>query len=436
MAILWWIGATANGDVNVAANWSYLGPFAYPTGYTALVPATNIPKYSDTLIFDRFTPGGNVYPLYSPIGDMRGICGPLGNTAAQWFQEVRVFPECPKPLGGLTAFAFRTSSLLMKRGITGNLPNNYSTSHFIHLYDCSGVTKTQANIVIDSLIRENYFLTGVAGRLKVGLEVGTTIGRDPHSTIFLNNMELQGRTFTSAQYPDPIVLAKQNAAIEAAELSVTGTSAETNQAQVFIRLYPTTNITNNIYLQGREKLVVYRGFNLTNNSINLDSSTTSNPNPVASNAQIEFVSDESSSLTGTGGTEAVYSTRSYIHELNMYGSSSPGYQLLLPKAELNHGVDINTLNFNGAGQITTTNQQIGDAARILRGSINFPNVGNPDNPNGNEKMGIYSDIDNISFGPSGRFIFDNTGSFNTVPSMLRFNLRGNWAYKITPIFED
>jgi hypothetical protein len=431
MAILWWIGATANGDVNVAGNWSYLGPFAYPMGYTALVPATNIPKYSDTLIFDKFTPGGNVYPLYSPIGSMRGICGPVGNTAAQWFQEVRVFPDCPKPLGGSTAFAFRTSSLLIKRGITGNLPNNYSTSHLIHLYDCGGVTKTQANILIDSQIRENYILTGVAGQLKVGVPVGPSIGRDPYSIIFLNNMELQGKTFTSTQYPDPIILNKQNAAIESRETVVTGTNAETNQAQVFIRLYPTTTITNNIYLQGREKLVVYRGFNLTTNSIYLDSGAST-----SDHAQIEFVSDESSSLTGTGGTEAVYSTRSYIYELNMYGSSNPVYQILLPKAELNHGVDINTLNFNGSGQVTTTNQQLGDAARILRGSINFPNIGNPDNPNGNEKMGIYSDIDNISFGPSGRFIFDNTGSFNTVPSVLRFNLRGNWAYKITPIFED
>jgi hypothetical protein len=431
MATLWWIGATANGDVNIAGNWSYNGPASYPAGYTALVPAINIPKFNDTIVFDRFKPGATVYPLYSPLGSMNGLCGPVGNTAAQWFKEVRVNAEYPKTIGGSTAFAFRTSSLIIRRGVTGNLPNDYSTSHVIHLYDCSGVTKIQANILIDCQIRENYILTGVAGQLKVGVQSGASVSRDPHSTIFLNNMELQGKTFTSAQYPDPLILNRQNAAIESREIVVTGTNAETGQAQVFIQLYPTTTITNNIYIAGREKLVMFRGFNLLSNSIYLDSSYVGDSAPYASNAQIEFVSDANSSLTGS---DAVYSTRSYIYELNMYGYANTNTQYLLPKASLNHGVDINILNFNGAGQITTTNEQIGDAPRILRGSINFASNGNPDNPITSPRMGIYSDIDNISFGPSGRFILDNTTS--SVPSVLRFNLRGNWAYKISPLFED
>jgi len=426
MALLWWIGATANGDVNTAANWSYYGPFGYPPGYTgSLIPATNIPKYGDTITFDKQTQQSNgvVYPLFSPIGSMNGLCGPAGNSAAQWFQEVRVNPACTKPIGGSTAFAFRTSSLVVKRGITGSLPNDYTTSHFFHLYDCSGVTKLNANILIDSTIKESYHLAGVAGQLKVGHQAGA--GRDPYAVIYLNNMELQGKTFTSAQYPDPVLLARQNAAIDSKEPSVNSSNTEANEAQVFIRVYPTTNITNNIYISGREKLVVYRGFNLNSYSLYLDGGLF----PNASKGQIEFVSDESSSLTGTG---ADFSTRSYIYELNMYGEQNS--TSILPKATLNHGVDINILNFNGSGQITTTNQQIGDAARILRGSINFANNNNPDS--GALKMGVYSEVDNITFGPSGKFIFENAASSTLIPSLLRFNLLGNWAYKITPIFED
>jgi hypothetical protein len=428
MATLWWIGATANGDVNIAANWTPFGPGAYQAGYTALVPASNIPKYNDVIAFDKFIPGGVVYPLYSPIGDMRGICGPLGNTAAQWFQEVRVNPGCPKPIGGATAFGFRTSSLVIKRGITGTLPNDYTTSHYFHLYDCGGVTKINANIIIDSTIKENYFLSGVAGQLRIGAQFAPESGRMPYSNIFLNNMELQGRTFSSGS---PTQLAEFNAAIEARESNTTYDNNLTNTPQVYIYVYPTTTIANNIYLRGKEKLIAFRGFNLPSTSIFM-----SDYNNTRSMAQLEFRSDENSSLTGTGPDIA---TRSYVYELNMVGDPSvtDGLKATLPRLTLDHGVDINILNFRGTGQVTTQNEQSADTPRILRGTFDFATAGSPDDPFQQTKMGFYSDTDIISFGPSGTFIWNNThiGGSDTY-GILRSNLRGTWAYKITPLFDE
>ena len=69
MATLWWLGYTANGDCNQAANWTYYGPGS--SGYAfGIQPSANIPKYNDTVIFDRIsftTLSGETgtYPIYS-----------------------------------------------------------------------------------------------------------------------------------------------------------------------------------------------------------------------------------------------------------------------------------------------------------------------------------------------------------------------------------
>ena len=121
-----------------------------------------------------------------------------------------------------------------------------------------------------------------------------------------------------------------------------------------------------------------------------------------------------------------------------------GHFATLPKVILNHGVDINELQFKYAGQITTSNPQLGDGARILRGRFVAgkaifvaPGIPQYDAPTLHTQMGFFSDVDNMSFGPAGTFIWENLPGIypNNPGSCLRSNLRGNWAYKITPVVE-
>ena len=90
MPVYYWLGKTANGDVNKKENWTRWAPnpIEQPNGQLP-ASANNIPKYGDEIYFGRYNlPGGTYYPIFGPIGQLNGLCGPDGATALQWLRKV------------------------------------------------------------------------------------------------------------------------------------------------------------------------------------------------------------------------------------------------------------------------------------------------------------------------------------------------------------
>jgi hypothetical protein len=436
MATLWWLGYTANGDCNQAANWTYYGPGS--SGYAfGIQPSANIPKYNDTVIFDRisFTTllgETGTYPIYPPIGDMRGLCGPAGNTAAQWFAEVLVRTACPVAIGGSTAFSFRTTSLTIQKGVTAGTPSGSSSK--INLVDCAGVTKLNATIKLDSVKLHNYYFTGIARKLEIkpltSLAAGVTSAfRDPYSNIYLYGMDLQGSTFNNA---DVVAEELQNAALVANEPFISSTNAALAAAagglhtpQVNLYVNSTSTFGKSIFLLGREKLNIDRGFSL--NDINLNMGAVSSSSEPNSYSIVEFNADAAQSATGPDTL-----TRSTLSRINMYGNNTwDDYSYsLLPRLIFRHGTTITQLYLYGTGSVFSSaidgaivSRGVYVPARATSSSVN--------NENANTQLGI-SDFDYSStWGPAGYFIYDNTDFDVNTP--LRMNFGGTWRFSLVPL---
>lgn len=426
MATLWWLGNTANGDCNQAANWTYYGPGT--SGYAfGIQPSANIPKYDDTVIFDRLfytgsSGGTGIYPIFAPIGDMRGLCGPAGNTAAQYFREVRVNSGCPVTIGGSTAFSFRTTILTIIKGQTANTPVG-STSK-INLVDCAGVTKLNALVTIDSVKDHNYYITGTARQLRVRpiATLGASASREPISNIYLYGMNLTGLTTSNGDY---YTLDYANASIIGNEPFVSTFNSQFNNASVKIYADSTTTCTGSIFLLGREKLIVDRGFVLSDLNLNLGKPDAFGVSP--SLAQVEFRADSVQNATG-----ADLLTRTTISKVFMYGN--PTWDDVstsqLPKVEVSHGTDFSQLWQYGTGLVHAAGYQQDDVLRVLRGYIAPAGQAYPQYNFSSPSIGILSESLVSNYGSAGRFIYDN---FMLNPQPLRMSLYGNWYFTMTPL---
>lgn len=257
MAIKFWLGITANGDVNVPGNWTDYAPIDNATHYLAGIScascatqfndcncfgqaanqsalpvsadnelwgnfflqyenykysylpmwtgsgfppgATSIPKYGDSIIFTVFQningitlnipqiPSDIYYqpsviaPIFSPRGQLNGICGPAGATALQWIEMMDVLANCPVPIGVTgNPFTLRAENVYWESSKLRHCvrvfnsgasacANNFKGKTFeqgpsyVRFLSGAGATKPDANVDITSYKGEHHFYGQISG---------------------------------------------------------------------------------------------------------------------------------------------------------------------------------------------------------------------------------------------------------------------------------
>jgi hypothetical protein len=370
MALFYWIGKTGNGNVNLAANWTLWGS----SGGTALPPeAPTRPKYNDNITFSRFTLSGTtVYPIFGPSGQLTGLCGPAGNTTAQYISQLKVEEICPVPLG--------TTSVPFTIG-AGNVNITVPTSggpgypYYLTLNDNSGVTQQNSNITIFSKKNQDFNIEGVISRI----QVNNTQTQSSYANLYLRDLELTAQTDTISDF-----YSQQNS----------------NDS---IYVYPSTIAsTGNISLIGKGiKLYIVKGFAWSEPTLTISNySSNSLVGP-----KVYFLPEGASGASGP-----TTSTRTYIQKLNTFSQSKESPQIFVE-----HGVDIVEMNFNG-GQINFNQEETSDVTIVQKGSFNA----------------ITSKItainESVTIGSNGDFIVAN--SSGNIPEIT---MKGLYNYDITPI---
>ena len=189
MALFYWVGKTANGNVNIAANWSLWGSCG---GQTALPPeALTIPKYNDNLAFSRYGIGstGIVYPIYGPSGELNGLCGPAGNTSGQYCPNIIVYETCPVPLGTTSSY-FKVGAGFINIVVPSSGGPEYA--YYLDLKDNQGVTKPNADVRIYSKKQHDFNIKGYAN----SVFTSNLTTAPSYANVYLRDIELAKPNYT------------------------------------------------------------------------------------------------------------------------------------------------------------------------------------------------------------------------------------------------
>ena len=375
MALYYWLGQTGNGNVNLAANWSLWGP----TGATATLPpsSSTIPKYNDSVKFSKYTIGatGLYFPIFGPSGQLNGLCGPAGNTAAQFLLSVQVDDDCPVALGSSASyFKFRTQSLKLNVGTAGigsTLPS------YIDLLSGDGVTQANTTITVFAKKEYDYYIKGVADRIYIT----NTAAIPSYSRLYLANLELTAAAWTITDVPSPNYNSYDK-----------------------IYLYPTTSASTaaiKLYGKGIE-LHVQKGFSWSEGEVYLYADNTGSVGPQM------FFDVETIGSTASGGPTS--SSRTYMKYLYTYGATK-----IFPKVFVNHGVDFVYLDHNG-GVVNFNQEPTDDTCVVQKGQINAAYAK------------ITSPYGTVNLGSNGGIIVQNTAQ-NT-PDIVLGNISN---YVISPV---
>jgi hypothetical protein len=370
MALFYWIGKTGNGNVNLTSNWTLWGS----SGGTALPPeALTRPKYNDSITFSRFTLSGTtVYPIFGPSGQLTGLCGPAGNTTAQYISQLKVDEVCPVPLG--------TTSVPFTIG-AGNVNITVPTSggpgypYYLTLNDNSGVTQQDSIVTVFSKKTHEFYINGVVSKI----QINNTQTSPSAGVFYLENLELTSSTNT-----------------------ITDINSQLNSFdKIFV--YPSTITgTARIALGGKStEFFIKKGFAINDGSLALVNYT-SNP---SHGPRVYFYEEGPTGASGPAST-----TRTFIKELSTTSQFKDA-----PVINVNHGVDIVDLNLSG-GQINFNQEETSDVTIVQKGLFNTLNT----------KMTSINA--SVTIGSNGDFIVSNTSG--NIPEIT---MKGLYNYDMTPI---
>lgn len=322
MAIFYWVGKTANGNVNIAANWSLWGASG---GQTALPPeAFTIPKYNDNLAFGRYTVGLTVYPLFGPSGQLNGLCGPGGNTLGQYCPNISVYETCPVPLGTTSSY-FKIGAGFIDIVVPSSGGPGYA--YYLDLVDNQGVTKPNADVRIYSKKSHDFNIKGYAN----SVFTWNLTTAPSYANIYLRDLELAKPNYTVYNQ---------------------GLNSFDN-----FYLYPSTSAsTAQLVLDGKgPKAYIEKGWLWSEPTITIKNTNTNQ----SEGPQVIFLPEGASGASGPGLTQ-----RTYVKTFDLYSNSSKDY----PKVDVYHGLDIDTLNLDG-GQINFAQSPTTDQAIVQKGSF-------------------------------------------------------------------
>lgn len=368
MALYYWVGKTGNGNVNIAANWSLWGPTA--SGISLPPESLTIPKYNDSLSFTRYTVGATSYPIFGPSGQLNGLCGPAGNTTAQYISQITVYENCPVPLGTTNAY-FKVGAGYIDIKVPTSGGPEYA--YYLDLTDNQGVTKPNADVRIFSKKSHDFNIKGY-GR---SIAAYNSSNISSYANIYLRNIELSNPIYTIYNQ---------------------GLNSFDN-----FYLYPSTSAsTAQLYLNGRgSKAYIEKGWSWSEPTVTLQNTNTNQ----LEGPMVIFVSEGAS---GASGPATI--SRTYLKELNLYSNSSKEY----PKVDVYHGIDITTLNLDG-GQINFAQEQTTDQAIVQKGSFVA------------SKSRLTSVENTLNLGTNGTFYVANASG--SIPEII---ITGTTDYSITP----
>lgn len=375
MALYYWLGQTGNGNVNLAANWSLWGP----TGATATIPpsSSTIPKYNDSVRFSKYTIGatGLYLPIYGPSGQLNGLCGPAGNTAAQFLLSVQIDENCPVPIGTTASyFKFRTQSLNLNVGGPGVGPTPPS---YIDLLSGSGVTQANTTINVFAKRDYSYYIKGVADKIFITNSASAA----SYSRLYLADLELTATAWT-----------------------ITDVASPNYNSYDKIYVYPTTTASAaaiKLYGKGVE-LHIEKGFSWSDGEIYLYADASGSVGPQL------FFDVETIGSTASGGPTS--SSRTYMKYLYTYSATKN-----FPKVFVNHGVDFVYLDHNG-GVVNFNQEPTNDTCVVQKGQVNAA-YAKITSPNGT-----------VNLGSNGGIVVQNTAQ-NT-PDIVLGNISN---YVISPV---
>jgi hypothetical protein len=332
MATYYWLGriaSTGGGNVNIADNWTTLGP----SGASGTIPASasTPPDNLATVIFTKFVgPGGTVYPLYSPGGTLGS--GVSGTTAA--LQTLQLLPDCPVMLGicgqsGRTDEPFRITSYLTQ--ITLNSGTTYSSgssnhSHYLYfneLKSSSGFPTTDGGLYINSNVpttlvsfRPTFRISGTLGKVSINS------GSASASAYAKNIVHISGLTLTGVftMFNDPRAL-------------VLGSLSSDD---VYIS---NNSVITSMGLYGNSKTYISPGFGITGQIAVVGIPGGSNP-LTARTPRLEFT------YSATGGTGANLPTVTKVANLSIMGGNTANSAIV----NVFHGIGVTLYEQNG-GQI-------------------------------------------------------------------------------------
>lgn len=373
MALFYWVGKTANGNVNVASNWSLWGSSG-GQGLTLPPPeASTIPKYLDSIAFTKYTIGatGLVYPIYGPSGQLNGLCGPSGNPTGQYINVITVYESCPVPLG-TTAVYFKVGAGLVDIKVPSSGGPEYP--YYLDLVDNQGVTKPNADVRIFSKKSQDYNIKGV-GKSIATINSATV---SSYANVYLRDLELSNPVYTITNYGS-------------------------NSFDNFYIYSSTSASTAQLVLNGRgTKAYIEKGWSWSEPSVSLQNYNTNQ----SEGPQLIFLPEGPSGPSGPGST-----TRTYIKSLNLFSNSSKDY----PRVDVYHGLDIDTLNING-GQINFAQDPTTDQAVVQKGSFVA------------SKSRLTSAENTLNLGTNGVFYIAN--SSGNIPEII---ITGISDYGINPL---
>ena len=370
MALFYWVGKTANGNVYIAANLSLWGSCG---GQTALPPeALTIPKYNDNLAFSRYGIGstGIVYPIFGPSGQLNGLCGPAGNTAGQYCPQITVYETCPVPLGTTSSY-FKVGAGFISISVPSSGGPEYA--YYLDLKDNQGVTKANADVRITSKKSHDFNIKGYA------------------NSVFTSNLTTVP-SYANIHLRD-IELAKPNYTVYNQGL---------NSFDNFY-LYPSTSAsTAQLYLDGKgPKAYIEKGWAWSEPTITIKNTNTNQ----SEGPQVIFLPEGASGASGPG-----FTTRTYVKTFDLYSNSSKDY----PKVDVYHGLDIVTLNLDG-GQINFAQSPTTDQAIVQQGSFVA------------SKSRLTSAENTLNLGTNGTFYVANASG--SIPEII---ITGTTDYGIVP----
>ena len=368
MALFYWVGKTANGNVNIASNWSLWGSSG---GQTALPPeALTIPKYNDNLGFVRYTVGLAVYPLFGPSGQLNGLCGPSGNTLGQYCQQITVYENCPVPLGTTSSY-FKVGAGYINITVPSSGGPGYA--YYLDLKDNQGVTKPNADVRIYSKKSHDFNIKGYAN----SVFTWNLTTAPSYANIYLRDLELAKPFYTVYNQ---------------------GLNSFDN-----FYLYPSTSAsTAQLYLDGRgTKAYIEKGWLWSEPTVTLKNTNTNQ----SEGPQVVFLAEGASGASGPG-----FTTRTYVKTLDLFSNSSKDY----PRADVYHGIDIDNLILDG-GQINFAQSPTTDQAIVQKGSFTA------------SKSRLTSEENTLNLGTNGIFYVANASG--SIPEII---ITGTTDYGVVP----
>lgn len=333
MALYYWLGQTANGNVNLAANWTLWSPLSVTGGNAGFLPpaAPTIPKYGDNIRFSRYSgiTGATfsaIYPLFAPSGQLNGLCGPAGATLVQWISTITVDDNCPVPLGHTASyFKVRAESIILSTGTNTAVGFGPQYPTYLDLLGGTGATKADASLTIFAKRDYTYYIKGNAKTIALA-----------------NNNAFQSR-----------------ATLQLEGLSMSGVLTDSTVAtNGFDTIYidDSTRIGGGIFLTGKgSRMYVAKGYNSRNGVINLTG---------YSNTEGPIVYFRAEGATGFSGPESTTKTSCAL----VTYSTNKNY----PKIYVNHGVDFLSIAQNG-GLIEFLQPPTIDITTVYSGSFNASN---------------------------------------------------------------